>query len=149
MTGPEIPLGYIAGIIDARGHIEVQLRHGTQQPRLSVTTRRLALLEHLAQLTGTNVSIDNRGYERRPCGEHCSEAHSHVVRQSAKWRVDSSRATIVLYNVVPLLVSQRAEALAALRIGLQAYPARRGNTADQMSALGWALPEVQESDVAV
>lgn len=133
---------YVAGVLDSRGHIEVSMRHERPQPRLSVTTRRVHLLEHLATLTGTTVSVDARGYERKPCGEHCSERHSHVVRQSAKWRVDSCRATIVLFNVSPFIVSQRAEVLEALRVGLDAYPAARGNTATQMARLGWALPPV-------
>lgn len=144
MSGPRrkpIPVEFIAGIIDARGHIEVNMRHDKPQPRLSVTTRRRELLEWMATVTGTAVSYDNRGYERKPCSEHCSQTHSHVVRQSAKWRVDSSRATVVLFNVAPHIVSQRPEVLEALRVGMAAWPAARGDTAKRMAELGWVLPE--------
>lgn len=134
-------LAYVAGVVDARAHIEVTNRHGRPQPRLSVTTRRRPLLDHLAALTGTNVSVDDRGYERRGCGEHCAEPHVHVVRQSAKWRVDCGRATVVLYNVLPLLVSQVDDARRALLAGLDAWPPARGNTGAQMAALGWPIPD--------
>lgn len=136
-----LDVAYFAGVIDARAHVEVLSGRGRgPQPRLSVTTRRIALLEHLAAQTGTKISHDNRGYARKSCAEHCAEQHVHVVRQSAKWRVDCLRATIVLHNTLPFLVAQRAEALEALRVGLEAYPAARGDTAKKMTALGWSLP---------
>lgn len=138
-----IDVSYVAGVIDARAHIEVVNRHGKPQPRLSVTTKRLVLLQHLARLTGTKVSLDERGYEKRGCGEHCDSAHIHVARQSAKWRVDCLRATIVLHNVIPYLVDRAAEASAALTVGLESYPAARGDTAKQMARLGWELPPVE------
>lgn len=134
-------MAHFAGVIDARGHIEVNNRHEKLQPRLSVTTRRVGLLDYLALRTGVKVSYDNRGYERRPCIAHCHDQHVHVVRQSAKWRVDSLRATLVLFNIQPYIVSQVAEVAHALRIGLEAYPAARGDTAQQMKLLGWQLPE--------
>lgn len=144
-----IDRSYVAGVIDARAHIEINMRHGKPQPRLSVTTRRISLLEHLAEITGTNISHDNRGYEKRGCGEHCATAHIHVARQSAKWRVDSLRATVVLFNVRPYIVSQVAEVAEALRVGLECYPAARGDTAKQMSRLGWELPPVQAGRLQV
>lgn len=134
-----VPVEWFAGVIDARGHIEVSLRHDKPQPRLSVTTRRLGLLHHLAALTGVEISVDERGYVRRQCSDHCQEPHVHV-RQSAKWRVDSARATIVLWNVRPHVVAMRSEVEMALRTGLQAWPAARGNTGMQMAALGWEIP---------
>jgi len=133
-------IAYVAGIVDARGRIEVNNRHGRPQPRIRVTTRRAELLRWLAQVTGVKVVEDDRGYERRPCGEHCASRHSHAVRQSAQWTVDSSRATVVLFNVQPFVVCQVAEVAAALRYGLEAFPPARGDVAKQMAALGWSLP---------
>lgn len=133
-------LAHIAGVIDARGHIEMNNRHGKLQPRLSVTTRRVVLLEYLANHTGVRISYDERGYHKRGCNEHCHEPHIKVARQSAKWRVDSLRATVVLYNVQPFIVSQVSEVAEALRVGLESYPAARGSTAKQMAELGWDLP---------
>lgn len=133
-------MAYVAGVIDARGHLEANKRHGVAQPRIRVTTKRVALLNYLARVTGTKVVRDDRGYERRGCSEHCTDAHVHIVRQSAQWTVDSSRATIVLFNIQPYVVANKTEVGALLRIGLQSYPAARGNTADRMAALGWLLP---------
>lgn len=138
---------YVAGVVDCRGHIEISLRHDKPQPRLSVTTRRIELLLYLASLTGTKVSEDNRGYERRPCGEHCDGRHQHVVRQSAKWRVDSARATVVLWNVLPYIIGQTDRAREALLAGLEAWPALRGDTGKQMTKLGWELPPLNGAEL--
>lgn len=152
--GPRTPVGtadfsipYVAGVIDCRGHVEISLRHDKPQPRVSVTTRRIDVLLHLAAITGTKVSEDTRGYERRPCGEHCDGRHQHVVRQSAKWRVDSARATVVLWNVLPHVVGQVDKVRNALLAGLAAWPALRGDTGRQMARLGWELPPVRGAEV--
>lgn len=137
---PDLPFAYLAGVIDARGHIEAYNRHGHVQPRIRVTTRKVELLTALADFTGNKVVLDSRGYERKPCGDHCNAPHSHVQRQSAQWTVDSSRATVVLHNVFPFLIAQRAEAALALEAGLRAYPPARGDVPKQMAALGWTLP---------
>lgn len=135
-----LPLDWMAGVIDARAHIEAYDRHGHIQPRLRVTTRKVELLEELARLTGNKVVLDSRGYSRRPCGAHCTAAHSHITRQSAQWTVDSARATVVLFSVVPLLRAQRPEAALALEAGLRRYPPVKGDVPRQMAALGWPLP---------
>lgn len=131
---------WVAGVIDARGHIEISDRHDKPQPRVTITTRRITLLDRLAQLTGTKVSADDRGYSRRPCTHHCTDQHVHVVRQSSKWRVDSARALVVLAAVQPYVVAQRDEVAEAIAVGLRSWPAARGNTGAQMAALGWPLP---------
>lgn len=135
-----LPVEWVAGVIDARGHIEVNDRHGRPQPRIRVTTARTALLHRLADLTGTTVKTDHRGYQRRPCGAHCQERHSHVARQSAYWVVDSARATIVLANVAPHLIAQRDDARTALIAGLDVWPPPRGDTVGRMASLGWEVP---------
>lgn len=134
------PFAWIAGVIDARGHIEAHNRHGHIQPRVRITTRHMPLLSALAGFCGNKIVLDERGYSRRPCGDHCVDQHSHVVRQSAQWTVDSARATVVLYNVVPFMHAQREEATLALEAGLQRFPPARGDLPAQMLALGWVLP---------
>lgn len=139
MTKP-LPIEYIAGVIDARGHIAVNMRHSVPQPRIRLTTRRLPLLEHFAKVTGTKVVRDDRGYERRPCHLHCDEAHLHYVRQSVQVTVDSARATIVLFNVKPFIVGQKDEVEIALNHGLKAFPPPKGDTIKRMEKLGWEIP---------
>jgi hypothetical protein len=134
------PFAWIAGVIDARGHIESHNRHGHVQPRVRVTTRNVELLGTLARFCGNKVVLDERGYDRRPCGDHCTSQHQHMVRQSASWTVDSARATVVLFNVVPFLYAQRTTASLALEAGLKRFPPARGDLVPQMVALGWELP---------
>jgi hypothetical protein len=141
MDRPTIPLGYVAGVIDARGHIEVNNRHGKPQPRVRITTKRIELLEHLAKLTGSKVVTDRVGYNRRACSEHCQDQHQHVQWQSIQWTVDSARATIVLYNIQPLIVAQIDKVREALTAGLNAFPPERGNTPQVMYDLGWEVPD--------
>ena len=136
-----IPIEYVAGVIDARGHIEMNGRHGRPQPRIRVTTRRVELLQYLAALTGSSVVVDNRGYEKRPCSEHCTDRHTHVARQSAQWTVDSARATVVLHSIRPFVHAQADTVARALASGLTVWPPLRGNTVAQMAALGWSTPE--------
>ena len=140
----DLDLHWVAGVIDARGHIELNDRRGTPMPRIRVTTRHVPLLQRLADLTGVKVRSDDRGYQRRSCGVHCTEQHVHVVRQSASWTVDSTRATIVLYAVSPFMVARHTEAIATLRIGLDSYPPQRGDTTKQMAALGWPIPSMEK-----
>lgn len=131
---------YVAGVVDARGHIEATNRHGHIQPRIRVTTRKADLLMYLSELTGTKVVLDDRGYSRRPCGAHCDHPHSEVVRQSTQWTVDSSRATILLFNIAPFMHAQRGEAALALQAGMQRFPPARGDAHKEMARLGWELP---------
>lgn len=133
-------VAWAAGVIDARGHIEVNARHGKGQPRVRITTKNLPLLERLAVLTGTRVVTDRIGYNRRPCTDHCVEQHTHIAWQSIQWTVDSARATIVLCNVRPFIVAREVDVARALDAGLAAFPPERGDTPRQMAALGWELP---------
>lgn len=140
MIWPETgELAYFAGAIDARGHISLTSRRGIPQPRVRVTTRRIELLRWLAGNTGVRVKIDDRGYERRPCSEHCSLKHQHLVRQSAYWNVDGARAVIVLWNVLPYLVVQRTTAYAALTDTRIWWKDRTQITA-AMERRGWHIP---------
>jgi hypothetical protein len=134
-------VGYVAGVIDARGHIEVNNRHGKPQPRVRITTKRIELLEKMAALTGSKVVQDRMGYNRKACSEHCADQHQHVAWQSIQWTVDSARATIVLYNVQPFIFGQVDKVRTALMAGLAAFPPERGNTPQQMYDLGWEIPD--------
>lgn len=133
-------IAYLAGILDARGLFEINVRHTYPQPRLRVTTRRTELLSWLAERTGTAVVEDSRGYNRKLCGTHCQDAHVHVARQSAQWTVDSSRATVVLYNVQPYLISQQSQGRKLLLAGLERFPPAKGDVPRQMAQLGWKIP---------
>lgn len=139
-----LDIGYIGGVIDARGHISIE----RNTPRVRVTTRRTELLEWLAARTGVGVKLDERGYQRRACSEHCAAKHQHIERQSAYWNVDGARAVIVLWNVLPYLVCQRGEARSSLRHASDLWPVRpRTEITVAMRDLGWRIPK--RSDLAL
>lgn len=136
---PDLDVAYVAGVVDARAHIDV---HPTRV-RVRVTTRRGDLLQWLAARTGVTVHIDERGYERRACSAHCQDRHQHIERQSAYWNVDGLRAGIVLAACLPWLVDQRYEAIRALRALQGSWPAdlRRTEIGAEMMRLGWPSKE--------
>lgn len=133
----ELDIGYIAGVIDARGHIET---HPTRT-RVAVTTKRKQLLQWLATHTGVGITLDDREYHKRGCTEHCELPHQHSQRRSAYWRVDGIRAGIVLASCYPYLVEQRLEAHAALQSLADRWPAApsRHELCREMKRLGWPL----------
>lgn len=142
----DVQIAYVAGVVDARGHLSTNDRHGFRQPRIRITTRRRELLHRIAELTGTVVVDQTAGYQKRNCAEHCKDQHVHVYRQSAQWTVDSSRATILLYNVLPYLVAQADDARTLLLAGLERFPPARGDMPKRMTELGWALPSLTTLD---
>lgn len=136
----DLNVAFIAGVLDARGHIDCQGRQ-----RVRVTTRRHDLLEWLAKHTGTGVRVDNAGYQRRACSEHCEDKHQHIYRQSAYWNIDGARAVIVVWNALPYLVCQRTEAHQLLRA--TGTWQERTEITQAMARLGWQIPT--EADMAV
>lgn len=137
-----INIPFIAGIIDSRGHIFINERHtGFPQPGVRVTTRREGILQHLAKATNSRTVLDTREYTRRPCLDHCDESHQHVNRQSAIWTCGAGKATIILFNIKPYIVSQQDEVNEALQVGLQAWPSVRSTTVEAMKRLGWKIPK--------
>lgn len=137
-------LNYIAGVLDARGHLSINNRHGKMQPKIAVTTRRTSLLNYLSANTGVGVTLDNKEYERKPCSAHCTTQHSHVARQSSYWTVGSSRATIVLYTLQPFIVAQKDEVDLYLSIGLKSFNPKT-TVLTEMKTLGWRAPRVSRT----
>lgn len=135
-------IAFIAGVIDCRGHITINERHtGYPQPGVRVTTRRTSILAYLARTTGNRVVEDSREYVRRPCLDHCDESHQHVARQSSIWTVGAGKATIILFNIQPYIVSQKEQIQAALDVGMAAWPTVRSTTVEAMKRLGWTIPK--------
>jgi hypothetical protein len=136
----DMDVGYVAGILDARAHIEVY----PSRIRVRVTTRRTDLLEWLANRTGVGIHADERGYDRRGCSEHCEHRHQHIERQSAYWNVDGLRAAIILAACLPWLVDRRYKAIRALRAFEPFWPSdiRRSDVGAAMLRAGWPAPDL-------
>lgn len=137
-----IDVSWFAGVLDARAHMRLENRRGVAQPRLRITTRKVVLLDILAEMTATKARTDDAPYEKRPCSEHCGTKHVHVARQSAYWNADGIRATIILHSCLPYLRSSRPEALSLLKLGYDQYRPTKNGIAPKMKSLGWTLPDL-------
>jgi hypothetical protein len=137
-----LEVGFFAGVIDSRMHLQAS----PNLVRARVTCRRHDLLDWLSKHTGVTTHLDGREYQRRACGEHCSEKHVHQHRQSAYWNVDGLRAGIVLWDCLPYLVYSRNMAQNALRILSSRWPRNpeREPIFREMDRMGWNIPSFDE-----
>lgn len=134
----EIPVAYIAGILDANAIFRVRDVNGTKLPGVFVHGLHIELLQVLADSTGTAVTVIKRDYNGVRCAEHCPEKHVHTISVSGRWSVTGAKATVLLHNVVPHLRVQRVVAQEVLEVGLGA-PHKAG-TVVKMKDLGWEIP---------
>ncbi len=132
-------LAYIAGIVDVMAVLRIRNTQGAPLPFVEINCPNLALLEWLAERTGTSVTVVNRDYTRNGCALHCPEAHVHIRSASGRWSLSGVRATVVLHGVVPFMQLQTEAAQQLLEAGLRAP--RKPATIAKMTNLGWAVPE--------
>lgn len=147
-------LGWIAGIIEARGKIRKTsnpLRKSTQI-LLQVQTRHLDIAARLGKLTGVKVRYVeskriNKG-DRKACAEHCPEAHVHVepwIPAMGVWAVTGGAAAVVLHNVMPYLssIEERQtivdEIVGSLPTQGRGFHAVK-TSVDRLRRLGWEIP---------
>lgn len=139
----EIPLGYIAGILDANAIFRVRTTPGgTELPAVHVHGLPMPIMTVLAKYTGTKVTTVTRDYSRSPCAEHCDERHQHVVSISGRWSVTGARATVLIHAILPHLQAQRYAATEVLAVGLSAP--KKSTTYNKMAQLGWPIPAPPE-----
>lgn len=137
----ELPLGYIAGILDANAIFRVRRTPGgTLLPGVFVHGLPPRIMEVLSRSTGTRITTVSRDYSRTPCAEHCEQPHSHVVSTSGRWSVTGAKATVLIAAVLPYLQAQQEAAEEVLDVGLRAP--RKSTTFQKMATLGWPLPDV-------
>lgn len=134
-------LGYLAGLIDADGHIG--WRGGRYQaPDVGVTNQSFELMEWLVNIVGGAYST-----ERRSCQPDCTEDHSiHRRSDICRWHVTGERACILLRGIRPHLVVKGARAddvleRYAAHLAIMERPTRRRWQMNQeraaMAAKGW------------
>lgn len=133
---------YAAGLIDALGVLSLRVQPGTLSdlPSVVVSGNPVAV-GWLAARTGTSVVTVKRDYTRHRCTEHCPEAHDAVKSLSSRWSVTGTRATIVLYNVLPFLTAQHEAASELVAAGLSI--GWKGQVVEDMKALGWVIPTLK------
>lgn len=132
---------YVAGVVDMAGVIRLRpmANDNPPVPYLGMSTTNRQVVEFLAGLTDTKVTVTKRDYTKTLCTEHCTpDAHAHVVSESYRWSVTGVKATVVLANIKPYLVFQTEAANEALAAGYAANfkPA----TYRKMRVLGWDIP---------
>jgi hypothetical protein len=132
-------LAYVAGIIDSQGGIRSRFVGDTELPMVYVHGPNLPVLNLLADMTGTKVTVVRRGYSKAGCSIHCPEKHQHVVSTSGRWSVTGVKATVLLWNIRPYLMFQSEAATAALAVGMSS-PFKMA-TPQKMADLGWSLPD--------
>lgn len=128
-----IDIAYLAGIIDARAHVE------PERTRLTVTTKRLNILEHLGKCTGVQPIIISREYNKRGCSEHCEERHQHVQQSSPYWSVRGLRAFIIADNVYPYLVESQILMAQLIRHANLPLDPTRNEIGAYMKRMGWRV----------
>jgi hypothetical protein len=146
---------WMAGVIETRGKVRFTNNpdRKTNQLVLQVRTGHTAVATRLCELTGIRVDIKEnksiRVADRRPCAEHCQEAHSHVIAEipeHAVWAISGAGAAIVLDNLVPFFVTTDGLQVVADNILARLPQAGRGRSAvDQtilrLKRLGWRIPD--------
>lgn len=145
MTLERENLGYLAGMIDADGHIG--WRGGPYQaPDIGVTNTSEALMAWLRDKAGGSVAL-----QRATCPADCpleEPGHFHRKTPIYKWHLTGYRACIVLRAVAPYLVVKADRARGAVKryeeaLAVMERPARRRHHMEKeaaaMSLLGWPI----------
>lgn len=144
---------WMAATIENRGkiHFTNDANRRTNQLVLRVSTKKMAVIDKLAALTGTKPNIAAArviAVDRRACTEHCEDAHIHVsgeIPEMGIWAISGVGAAIVLDNLRPHFVDDTGiEALVAnLFAGLPKGGRGRAavdNTIVRLRRLGWHIP---------
>ena len=133
-------IAWCGGVIDALALVRLrETDAGSSLPSISVSTPHLAIAQRLAELTGVSVTTVSRDYKRMGCGEHCTEAHLHVVSVTARWNLTGARARTFLLAIRPHLFVKAGEVDALLDATKDAPSKPR--TSQKMAALGWPIEE--------
>ena len=157
MSLPAAQLGWMAGVLDLKARIVTKKNQTRSTPQvvMYVESKEGDIIRELGRMTGLSPEMmrvpETATFYRRPCSEHCPEAHSCVDErqysfpQVARWTITGAVIAIVLTNIEPFMRTHRFDGL-VLQIMEQASFAGRGAGATvkairRMEALGWDIPE--------
>lgn len=158
---PANKLGWMAGVVDLKGRVKMlNPPSRNRRPMLSVyvESREMAVIRELCSLTGTRPSVapekDAGAWDRKGCSQHCPEPHIHVnttMPAVGRWHVTGAGAAIVLYNLLPFLLSDRGftelmdKAISACPKSGQGRHAI-DTTINRLEALSWEIPDGLRGD---
>lgn len=155
MAIPMNKLGWFAGVVDLKGRVRNIKAPSRKSPLLTlrVDSRELSVIRELCSLTGTRPSFkaekQTDDWARKGCVEHCPEPHVHVERTFpaiGTWHITGTGAAVVLYNLIPFLLSDRgfAELMndAIAEIPDRTRPGRHAidMSIRRLKELGWEIP---------
>lgn len=160
---PMNKLGWFAGVIDLKGRARAVNTPSRKNPLLTlrVDSRELPIIRELCSLTGTRATFapekHAHEWQRKGCIEHCPEPHVHIDRTMpamGTWHITGAGAAIVLYNLLPFLLSDRGftELMDdALAVVPESGPGRHAIDLSirRLKDLGWEIPpglEREEND---
>lgn len=147
-------IGWMAGVVDSKARVKITHSQGRKNPLLvlQVQSHELAVIRALCSLTGTqprfSAEKQTGSWDRKSCIEHCPEPHVHVDRTIPAmgcWHVTGVGAAIVLYNLLPFLLSDRGfselmrDAIAAIPESGQGRGAVDASI-HRLRDLGWEVP---------
>jgi hypothetical protein len=133
-------IAWCAGVVDALGLIRTRpMQTGSELCYVAVSSSKLDVLNALAELTGTKVTMVHREYSRVGCDEHCTEAHQHVNSTTGRWSLTGARALVFLLAIEPHLRGKAEDARSAIAAG-ETAPVKEA-TVRKMYELGWPALE--------
>jgi len=133
---------YIAALVDSFAVLRVRDYRGTELPEVTIQGRRISALDWLAEVTGVKVVQVGKAYNRHQCSEHCPERHTHIESFTRRWQVTGARATVVLHGIEEHMRVQGRTARDLVEKGREIGYST--SVVNQMSALGWPIPELRE-----
>lgn len=158
MSIPVNQLGWVAGIIDAKGKIIRKRNRSRATPQivLSVEMKEYDVVRALCRLTGTRAELQAPQqapeWMRRGCREHCPDKHNHVgpygdgrMPPIARWTITGGGAAVVLWNVSIFLQTDRGwaeameETIRNTPHGGQGF-ASVARSLRRLQELGWEFP---------
>jgi hypothetical protein len=156
---PVARLAWTAAVIDLRGKLikKKNQQRATPQLVLAVESKVFAVIRQLASLTGTNPEFasgrEAPDWMRKGCIEHCPEQHVHYAHSlppKGRWTITGAGMVVVLYNVMPYLVSTDQPWHEIMEEGInQAVLIGQGSGMTRKSLmrlheLGWEMPSTFE-----
>lgn len=155
---PEYKLGWMAGVLDQKGIIvrKQNKSRATPQLVLMVESTKVGLIRELAHLTGgrpePREGREAKEWMQRGCSEHCPEAHiehqgpgPRFMPPVSRWTVTGAAMAIVLWNVLPFMVTDREMEHAMTEALDNLVTSGRGvgmvrSSVQRMEELGWVIP---------
>ncbi len=158
MSISKAELGWMAAVIDMKGHLVRKSNHARRTPQvvLMVDTKDPRISQRLAAFTASKAEVKKHippgeAFTRRGCVIHCPEAHIHIDETTwqmpgvTRWAITGATMVIVLTNLAPYMSTYEEyaddveEALSAMAVSGRGSGAVRA-AVKRLSGLGWRIP---------